>query len=111
MNIFTRSGLTIAATFAVAVGFAVTAPEASAVTPKEAGCYYWSQPFQAKTTTTINIRSGPGTKYASLGILQKGTKFEEHCYVSSSDWSYGKVKSGPNKGRFGWVSSPYLTFK
>jgi len=108
MNIFTRSGLAIAATFAVAVGFAVTAPEASAVTPKEAECIEWSHPYQAKTTATVHFRSGPGTKYASLGILQKGTTLEEHCY--SSKWSYEKVKSGPNKGRFGWVASQYVEF-
>ncbi|MFG2927980.1 hypothetical protein [Streptomyces achromogenes] len=43
----------------------------------------------------------------SLGILYKGTHFTEYCNKKFT-WSYGKVTSGPNKGKWGWVKKSYL---
>lgn len=111
MNLVTRAAVAAASTVALLAGVTATAPAASAVTPKEAGCHYWSKTFHPKTTTAINLRSGPGTKYTSLGILGKGTQYAWYCEVIKTNWSYGKVESGPNKGRLGWVSSDYLRLK
>ncbi|MGW7240622.1 SH3 domain-containing protein [Streptomyces sp. NPDC054804] len=55
----------------------------------------------------VNLRSGPGTKYTSLGILQKGTRFTYYCDKDLM-WFWGPVGSGANKGRKGWVSTYYL---
>ncbi|PPS73319.1 hypothetical protein BV882_15595 [Streptomyces sp. 46] len=60
----------------------------------------------AKTTTGINLRNGPSTSYASLGFLGKGTKIDPDC--TKDNWLYGKVLTGANAGKWGWVSISYL---
>ncbi|GCB46573.1 hypothetical protein SNL152K_3871 [Streptomyces sp. NL15-2K] len=55
----------------------------------------------------MNLRSGPGAKYTSKGILYKSTRFAEYCNKDFK-WGYGKVTSGPNKGKWGWVAYNYL---
>ncbi|MDW6059408.1 hypothetical protein SAZ11_16970 [Streptomyces sp. FXJ1.4098] len=49
----------------------------------------------------------PGTSYSSLGVLYKGTDFTEYC-TKDYKWSYGKVTSGANKGKKGWVKYSLL---
>lgn len=57
-----------------------------------------------KTTTTanLNIRSGPGTKHRSLGVLRKGTTVVRTGKTSGKWW---QVKAA---GKTGWVHSGYL---
>ncbi|MFM9615218.1 SH3 domain-containing protein [Streptomyces niveiscabiei] len=108
MNLVTRAAVAAASTVALLAGVTATAPAASAVTPKEAGCPYWGELFPFKTTAPINLRVGPGTKHKSLGILRTGTRYSEWCVVDSYEWAYGKVTNGQNRGKWGWVSTKYL---
>ncbi|MDO0912100.1 SH3 domain-containing protein [Streptomyces sp. DT2A-34] len=94
---------------ASALGLAVTAggltATASAVS-LPAGCIaHYAQTM--KTDAAVNLRKKPTRSSTSLGILQKGTKFRTYC---SKDflWYYGKVGSGANKGKYGWVVADYL---
>ncbi|AWN24852.1 SH3 domain-containing protein [Streptomyces sp. NEAU-S7GS2] len=59
----------------------------------------------------MHLRSGPGTNYTSKGTLKnsKPTSFMLlTCGAKSDRWLYGKVTDGPNKGKSGWVSRPYM---
>lgn len=49
------------------------------------------------TVDTLNVRTGPGTEYMSLGTLPKGAK----VYVYGSDNNWGAVHFGTSSG---WVS-------
>lgn len=51
-------------------------------------------------TTSVNLRSGPGTSYAKVGSITKGSTFTGE---QSGVWV--KITSGPFNGR--WVSSTY----
>ncbi len=61
------------------------------------------------TGSGVNLRTGPGTKYASKGQLSKGTTFYFYCFkeYGYEGWDYLKVTSGPNKGVKGWVNDRY----
>ncbi|WP_244187987.1 SH3 domain-containing protein [Streptomyces regalis] len=97
-----------AATTAVIVGGAVlTAPAASAASLPKSCTWEWAWPQKMEITSDVNLRSGPGKKYTSLGILYKGARFTEYCDKNHS-WSYGKVTSGPNNGKWGWVKTDYV---
>ena len=52
------------------------------------------------TAGTLNVRSGPGTGYAVIGTLSKGTKVN----VVSTSGSWSKI----NSPKTGWVASQYL---
>jgi hypothetical protein len=53
-------------------------------------------------TSNVNVRSGPGTNYAVVDTVRRGTQVDvQQCQGS---WCYIS-KSGPD----GWVSSTYLT--
>ena len=59
----------------------------------------------------INLRSKIGTVNSpSLGILYKGTKFSARCRLAQDgiSWDYGKVLTGANKGKWGWVPYDYM---
>ncbi|MCT9077177.1 SH3 domain-containing protein [Streptomyces fulvoviolaceus] len=95
-----------AASAAVLLGSAVlTASTASAASLPKACNLVSTQ--NKNVSIAVNLRSGPGTKYKSLGILYKGARFTEYCNKDYK-WSYGKVTSGPNKGKKGWVKYSYL---
>ncbi|MET7621304.1 SH3 domain-containing protein [Streptomyces sp. NPDC005408] len=87
------------------------APTASAVSIPSKCSYQWNTPHKAKTTTSVNLRTGPSTSYTSLGILAKGTGFTHYCIAApnGSNWAWGKVTSGANAGKTGWVYYNYLT--
>ncbi|BCM69022.1 hypothetical protein EASAB2608_04356 [Streptomyces sp. EAS-AB2608] len=106
MNITTRIA-SVAASSALLIGGAtVAAPTASAASLPKACTWEWAYPQSERITTAVNLRSGPGTKYKSLGILYKAVRFTEYCNKDFK-WSYGKVASGPNKGKKGWVKTSY----
>jgi hypothetical protein len=53
-------------------------------------------------TSNVNVRSGPGTNYAVVDTVRRGTQVDvQQCQGS---WCY-IAKAGPD----GWVSSTYLT--
>ncbi|WP_369171017.1 SH3 domain-containing protein [Streptomyces sp. R28] len=82
-----------------------TAPTASAASlPRDCESVYQNV---KKATEAVNLRKGPGRNYTSLGILSKGTRFTVYC-TKDFYWYYGKVGTGANKGRKGWVSIAYL---
>ncbi|MGW3390737.1 hypothetical protein [Streptomyces cinereoruber] len=51
------------------------APMAVAASIPSACQYQWSTPHNARTIVSVNLRTGPGTGYASVGILVKETAF------------------------------------
>ncbi|MBG1231090.1 SH3 domain-containing protein [Aestuariivirga litoralis] len=55
----------------------------------------------ATPTTNVNVRSGPGTDYAVLGVLPAGSR----VFVGTCSGSWCSVKLG---GLSGWASASYL---
>jgi len=53
----------------------------------------------------VHLRSGPGKRYRSKGLLSKGTRIKMRCTWSSKNalWRYGKVRTGPHAGTWGWT--------
>ncbi|SCF97326.1 SH3 domain-containing protein [Streptomyces sp. Ncost-T10-10d] len=90
-------------------GTASAAPSAAAAIPS-ACTYQWNEPRKAATTTAVNLRSGPSTSYTSLGLLSKGTGFTHYCLKGdvNPSWAWGKVTTGANAGKSGWVRYDYL---
>ncbi|MET8982531.1 SH3 domain-containing protein [Streptomyces sp. NPDC004539] len=101
-----RTIATATASVAVLLGTtALTAPTASAASlPSQCNLVLT---LTKEASTSLNLRSGPGTSYTSLGILATGVKFTEYC-TKDYAWSYGKVTSGANKGKTGWVKYSLL---
>lgn len=63
-----------------------------------AGAYAWP----ATATTAVNVRSGPGTNYRVVSVLQRGQRVEVNDCRGSWCFIQGTRGSG------GWVSSSYL---
>ncbi|MFF8932355.1 SH3 domain-containing protein [Streptomyces longwoodensis] len=86
----------------------VAAPSASAV-DSSACDRPWYGLNGHITGNGVNLRNGPGTKYASKGQLSRGTTFYFYCFKTYGyeTWDYLKVTSGANKGVKGWVNSRY----
>ncbi|WIJ26295.1 SH3 domain-containing protein [Devosia sp. RR2S18] len=58
--------------------------------------------FAAQATTTLNVRSGPGTNYGVVDVLRPGQDVDiREC---RGNWCFVE-KSGPD----GWASARYLT--
>ncbi|MBC2884856.1 SH3 domain-containing protein [Ochrobactrum sp. CM-21-5] len=65
-----------------------------------------AQAANAISTTNLNIRTGPGTRYATLGAIPSGAPVTVRGCTSGYGWcqvSYG--------GTFGWASSRYLAIR
>lgn len=58
--------------------------------------------FHKEVVSNLNIRSGPGTQYAVMEVLPKGTIVE--VIIDQNGWSHVEV----NDKLMGWVSSKYL---
>ncbi|SDM63188.1 hypothetical protein SAMN04487981_10258 [Streptomyces sp. cf386] len=93
-----------------AAGIATAGTATAASLPKACKGNVWVEPQKQVADTAVNLRSGPGTKYTSKGILYKNTRFSEYCTNWNYNWGYGKVASGPNKGKWGWVSTFHLHY-
>jgi uncharacterized protein YraI len=72
-------------------------------------------PFQATPTPAgpmgrviqrLNVRSGPGTTYKSLGLLEPGAAVFLSGKNSSASWFQIDFSSGP--GGHGWVTAQYI---
>jgi uncharacterized protein YraI len=59
--------------------------------------------LDAYSTTHLNLRSGPGTQYPVVGVLDK--ELQSTVTGCIADWSWCAVDA---KGVNGWVSSQYL---
>jgi hypothetical protein len=59
--------------------------------------------FTAKSSTALNIRSGPGTGYDIVDALYKGEQVNVKKCTSSKRWCY-ITHQGPD----GWVAAKYL---
>ncbi len=55
---------------------------------------------------SVNVRSGPGTSYKSLGQLGKGNRFEIDGQTNGS-WTHIKVHLN-GKDQIAWISSQYV---
>ena len=56
------------------------------------------------TTAGVNLRSGPGTSYGKIQLVDLGTKVK--AAAKRGRWTFVSVGS-----RFGWISSDYLSTK
>lgn len=63
----------------------------------------YSDSVYRTTASTLNLRGGPGTGYAVIGKLKKGTG----CTILDSEGNWRKIKTFG--GLVGWVSANYLT--
>ncbi|WP_060880479.1 SH3 domain-containing protein [Streptomyces scabiei] len=109
-----RAGIAVAT---IAMGAAATlaaAPAALASSPAQAPTTLAAKntcPIWSVTGKAVNFRSGPGTGYASKGLLYRwsdsGTKLS-----SSGSWIKLKLdhksKTGIKTGTIGWVHKNYL---
>ncbi|WP_106982652.1 SH3 domain-containing protein [Streptomyces megasporus] len=108
MRNLTRRIATGAATLALLTGGAVAmAPSAAAV--GSSACTKNVTDYNGYTTASaVHLRSGPSTGYTSKGLLYRSTDVRVYCTAKSGSWSYLKVTSGANSGKYGWVSSSYI---
>lgn len=59
------------------------------------------------TGQDVNLRSGPGSNYDSLGMFDKGDKFE--CIGPASDWTYGNaLKDSRIYREYNWCVGGYV---
>jgi uncharacterized protein YgiM (DUF1202 family) len=62
------------------------------------------------TNNNVNLRTGPGTNFTSLGQVHEGNRGVQLSSQRGSDgftWYQVRMTTGPNAGRTGWVSSLY----
>ena len=64
-----------------------------------------AQAARAVVTDTVNVRSGPGTEYRTVGRLHRGDRVEVTRCTQSRRWCHVERR----RGRDGWVSSRYLS--
>lgn len=62
--------------------------------------------IQGTLTIKVNVRSGPGTSYATLGLLNAGEKVQIISKDSQGSW-YQILYSSAPQGR-GWVAAQYV---
>ncbi|WP_317440748.1 SH3 domain-containing protein [Streptomyces collinus] len=92
----------VAASSVLGLSLAAAAP-ASAVTGS--ACTHQVK-LDTRVTATVNFRTGPGTSYTSLGLLNKGQGVYWACY--KGNWGYLKPYYGAHKRQWGWVSRTYI---
>jgi hypothetical protein len=63
----------------------------------------------ATALTVINLRSGPGTSYASYGIAQKGSQGEVIGISEDSQWWVVKLPTSVVGTGQGWVSADWVS--
>ncbi|HNT54827.1 MAG TPA: SH3 domain-containing protein, partial [Anaerolineaceae bacterium] len=59
------------------------------------------EPLAVVSSDTINLRTGPGTIYGIVGVLEKGTSLVVLERTASSEWFHVRVA---DTGMEGWVS-------
>ncbi|WP_333774160.1 hypothetical protein [Streptomyces sp. IBSBF 3136] len=84
--------MALAASSMLGLSLAAAAP-ASAVTGS--ACTHQVK-LDTRVTATVNFRTGPGTSYTSLGLLNKGQGVYWAC---KGNWGYLKPYYGAHKGQ------------
>lgn len=59
-------------------------------------------------SNNVNLRSGPGIYYVSLGQVSKGTSINVIIEQSSPTWYFIEILSGTHTGTRGYVNAPYV---
>ncbi|AYN43277.1 hypothetical protein D9753_35320 [Streptomyces dangxiongensis] len=54
------------------------------------------------------VRTGPGTKYGSLGLILKYDGVEVRCKARTAGWMRVYVLNGQREGRTGWTAGKYI---
>ena len=83
---------------------AIPLPSATALPPAATAT---PAPIDGSLTIKVNVRSGPGTSYASLGQLEAGVKVQITRRDASGAW-YRILYPGAPDGT-GWVTAQYVT--
>jgi uncharacterized protein YgiM (DUF1202 family) len=88
----------------------VVSAEANTTTVGTSACgktypkgYWWTYP-----TENVHLRSGPGTKYTSHGLVLKDEGVEVRCKAKAPGWMRLYVLNGQLKGQTGWAASKYI---
>ncbi|MFE1455827.1 hypothetical protein ACFW7K_12660 [Streptomyces sp. NPDC058735] len=91
-------------TAAAAAAFTAAALFAGPVPATAAGCGY-------EATTTVHLRSGPGSGYVSLGLLREGDRLGTPKEKRGGWWktfTMDRTAAGIKAGKSGWVKASYL---
>ncbi|OEV09239.1 SH3 domain-containing protein [Streptomyces nanshensis] len=56
----------------------------------------------------VNLRTGPGTGYTSVGTLSKGTDVMALCSNKGRNWEKVRILQGRHKGKVNWVYDAYV---
>jgi uncharacterized protein YraI len=84
-----------------------TPPRLPTATPLPPAASATPQSVQGTLTIEVNVRSGPGTSYASLGQLQAGQKVQITVRDATGTWYKILYPAAP--GGTGWVTTQYVT--
>jgi uncharacterized protein YraI len=90
----------LAAAVAAALGAALLSPAPASAS----GCGY-------EATTTVHLRSGPGARYTSLGLLRPDDRMGDPEARRHGWWRTfptARTQSGIPAGKAGWVKASYL---
>jgi hypothetical protein len=64
-----------------------------------------------ETTDSVNVRSGPGNEYPSLGRAPEGTLMKVIGFSQDGRWAFVLLPPGVSSGGSGWVSTAYLKLR
>ncbi len=84
-----------------------TPPSLPTDTPLDTAATATAQYIQGTLTIKVNVRSGPGTSYASLGQLEAGQKVQITVRDAAGAW-YRILYPGAPSGT-GWLTAQYVT--
>ncbi|MGW4271294.1 hypothetical protein ACWEGQ_02775 [Streptomyces seoulensis] len=103
---------TVAAMVSVLATMMYSSPSATAGPwpPKPKACNTDGAGAQLHTIEAVRLRADKGTSSRVVTVLSKNTDFYAECWgVTANDawWAYGRVLSGPDRERYGWVAGAY----
>ena len=86
-------------------------PAAAAGTVGSSACNKTFDYSGTINTNAVNFRTGPGTSYTSLRLLNKGAHVSVYCLditdtKTDAAWAYAKYTA---TGQHGWFYAEYLT--
>ena len=67
-----------------------------------------SYPAHCRVTTTLNVRSGPGTGYSKIGMLYRNNMIVVNSVTTNGSRQWGAIDY---KGRTGYVATQYLSYQ
>ena len=66
-----------------------------------------SYPAHCRVTTTLNVRSGPGTSYSKIGKLHRNNQIIVNSVTKNGSRQWGTIDY---KGRTGYVAVQYVQY-